>query len=213
MSQKKIIIIGAGSVGGHIVSNIDHYFKEHLDVLFLDDDTNKLGKTFCGAKVVGKISDIITFPKDIEIFVGIAFPDIKSRIINFLINRGFNNFPTLISNKSWVSRKVKFGKGVLIYPGCSINYETQIDDFVLMNMNCAIGHDCKIGKYTNISPNVSLGGNSIIKDCVHLGIGCNTLQNLQIGSNTIIGAGAVVIKPLPANCTAVGNPAKPIKFF
>jgi acetyltransferase-like isoleucine patch superfamily enzyme len=35
---------------------------------------------------------------------------------------------------------------------------------------------------------------------------------LTIGENTIIGAGAVVSKSLPANCTAVGIPAKPIKF-
>ena len=30
---------------------------------------------------------------------------------------------------------------------------------------------------------------------------------------TIVGAGAVVVKDIPAKCTAVGAPAKPIKFF
>lgn len=34
----------------------------------------------------------------------------------------------------------------------------------------------------------------------------------EIGDYTIVGAGAVVAKTLPAKCTAVGVPAKPIKF-
>jgi acetyltransferase-like isoleucine patch superfamily enzyme len=35
---------------------------------------------------------------------------------------------------------------------------------------------------------------------------------MKIGNETIIGAGAVVSRTLPDNCTAVGVPAKPIKF-
>jgi acetyltransferase-like isoleucine patch superfamily enzyme len=35
---------------------------------------------------------------------------------------------------------------------------------------------------------------------------------VEIGEETIIGAGAVVAKSLPAKCTAVGIPAKPVKL-
>lgn len=42
--------------------------------------------------------------------------------------------------------------------------------------------------------------------------GAKIINRLQIGKNTIVGAGAVVSKSLPENCTAVGIPAKPIKF-
>ena len=38
------------------------------------------------------------------------------------------------------------------------------------------------------------------------------INQINIGNGTIIGAGALVHKDLPANCTAVGFPAKPIKF-
>ena len=33
------------------------------------------------------------------------------------------------------------------------------------------------------------------------------LGNITIGNDTIIGAGSLVLKNVPANCTAVGNPA------
>ena len=37
-------------------------------------------------------------------------------------------------------------------------------------------------------------------------------NQIEIGENSIIGAGAVVSKSIPSNCTAVGVPAKPTKF-
>lgn len=49
-------------------------------------------------------------------------------------------------------------------------------------------------------------------ECVSIGTGSAIIQGVNIGKNTVIGARAVVIKDLPSNCTAVGTPAKPIKF-
>ena len=38
-------------------------------------------------------------------------------------------------------------------------------------------------------------------------------QGKSIGRNSIIGAGAVIVSDIPDNCTAVGVPAKPIKYY
>ena len=56
-------------------------------------------------------------------------------------------------------------------------------------------------KETVIGKNVFIGGNALI------------LKGVHIGDNTVIGAGSVVCKDIPANCIAAGNPAKVIKFF
>ena len=61
-------------------------------------------------------------------------------------------------------------------------------------------------------PSVNISGEVLIKECVYVGTGAKIINLLTIEENTIIGAGAVVAKSLPANCTAVGIPAKPIKF-
>ena len=52
----------------------------------------------------------------------------------------------------------------------------------------------------------------INKEGVYVGTGAKIINQLEIGEYTIVGAGAVVAKTLPAHCTAVGIPAKPIKF-
>jgi serine acetyltransferase len=61
-------------------------------------------------------------------------------------------------------------------------------------------------------PTVNISGEVVVNEAVYVGTGAKIINLLEIGENTIVGAGAVVYKSLPANCTAVGIPAKPIKF-
>lgn len=50
----------------------------------------------------------------------------------------------------------------------------------------------------------------ILGNDVHVGANATILPGVSIGDNAVIGAGAVVIKDVPANTTVVGSPAKPI---
>lgn len=52
-----------------------------------------------------------------------------------------------------------------------------------------------------------------IGDNVTLGTNVTIIGPIHIGNNVIIGAGSVVVKDIPDNCIAVGNPCKPIKFI
>lgn len=52
-----------------------------------------------------------------------------------------------------------------------------------------------------------------IKDNVWIGGGCILLAGVTIGENSVIGAGSVVTRSIPANCIAVGNPCKVIRSF
>lgn len=52
-----------------------------------------------------------------------------------------------------------------------------------------------------------------IKDNVWIGGGSIVLPGVTIGENSVIGAGSVVNRSIPANCVAVGNPCKVIRYF
>jgi acetyltransferase-like isoleucine patch superfamily enzyme len=58
---------------------------------------------------------------------------------------------------------------------------------------------------------VNISGHVNIGEEVSVGTGSKIIQNISIGRNTIIGAGAIVTKDIPENVVAVGMPAKPIK--
>lgn len=51
----------------------------------------------------------------------------------------------------------------------------------------------------------------VIEDNVWIGAGVIVLKGVRIGRNSLVGAGSVVTKDIPANSVAAGNPCKVIK--
>ena len=81
-----------------------------------------------------------------------------------------------------------------------------------MNLACTIGHDTILENFVSLMPAVNVSGEVILEEAVYVGTGAKIINQVSVGKNTTIGAGALVSKSIPANCTAVGIPAKPIKF-
>jgi serine O-acetyltransferase len=80
---------------------------------------------------------------------------------------------------------------------------------VVIHKDAIIGENCIIGT------NVTIGGGSgvgvpVIGDNVYVATGSKIIGNIKIGSNSVIGANAVVVKNIPAKCVAAGVPAKVI---
>lgn len=74
-----------------------------------------------------------------------------------------------------------------------------------------------IGKNCSILPMVLFGKNKkgriLVGDNVHFGCGVTVLAPCKIGNNVFVGAGAVVTKDIPDNCTVGGVPARIISRF
>ena len=205
-TKKKLLLIGAGSVGGHLACNLDEYVK-HVEIIgFLDDNQKKIGKQFCGHSVLGKVDDIKKFDREILIAICFTDPSLKRILVQKIKRLGFYDFPKFISEKAWISKEVSIQEGSIIYPGCCINYNTTIEEFVIVNMGCSIGHDCTIGAYTNLSPNVGIGGSTLVGESVSIGIGASVLQGINVGSDSVIGGQAMIIKDSPIGSRIVGVP-------
>jgi sugar O-acyltransferase (sialic acid O-acetyltransferase NeuD family) len=205
--MRDLIIIGAGNVGGFLAYN-QNLFAEQFNILgFLDDDANKLGKEFYGLKVIGNTEQLFAMDKNVAVAIGIAFPKAKRKVFE-KIRDNENDFPSFISKNAWLSNSVSVGKGVILYPGVSINYQTEVGDFVIMNMNCAVGHDCSIGKFSALAPGVNLGGFTRIEEGVDMGIGAATKQNIVVGKEAIIGGQTMLVKNVEPGMKVAGVPGK-----
>lgn len=119
--------------------------------------------------------------------------------------------PPLHAN--WGGHHVHFGKGV--YANFNL---TLVDDTHIY-----------VGDYTMLGPNVTIAtaGHPILPELreqayqynvpVHIGRNCwlgagvIVLPGITIGDNSVIGAGSVVTKDIPANVVAVGNPCKVLR--
>lgn len=209
MNTKDLLIIGAGNIGGFIAYNQDLFLEQYNILGFLDDDINKIGKQFYGYTVIGSTDNVSLFSKETAVVIGIGSPKIKKNIHQKLAANGFL-FPAFISKNVWLSNHVKVGNGVIIYPGVSINYETIVEDFVIINMNCAIGHNCYISKYCTLAPGVNFAGFTKVEEGADVGIGVSSKQNILIGANSIIGGQSMLVKNVSANSKVAGVPAHTI---
>jgi serine O-acetyltransferase len=106
--------------------------------------------------------------------------------------------------------------GIEIHPGASIGRRVFIDH----GMGVVVGETAVIGDDCTIYQGVTLGGTSLYRGAkrhptlgrgVVIGAGAQVLGGFDVGDGAKIGSCAVVVKPVPAGATAVGNPARIIE--
>ena len=109
---------------------------------------------------------------------------------------------------------VSIGENVRIFDfvnayKCSIDDNSKVGAFVEIQKGATIGKNCKISSHTFICEGVHIEDNCFIGHGVMF---TNDLfPRATIGENSLVGAGAVVTKNVPANTIVVGNPAQIIK--
>lgn len=213
--MKDIAIFGAGGFGREVKTIIDAINKENNDTYnfigFFDDGLEK-GTLVNGFPILGGIHELNTHVSELAVCISIGDPGIKKAILS-KINNGNIVYPSLIHpNASITEDDVTLGNGCIICEGTIITCNITIGNFVIFNLLCTVGHDTVIDDYSAFMPSVNISGEVHIHQGVYVGTGAKIINQLEIGEGTIVGAGAVVSKSLPPKCTAVGIPAKPIKF-
>jgi sugar O-acyltransferase (sialic acid O-acetyltransferase NeuD family) len=210
-----VAIFGAGGFGREvkiIIDSINNIKPNTYKLIGFFDDGVPKGTIVNGLNVLGGIEDLNNYQDILGLFISIGSPSIKIKIIESITNPKIS-YPTIIHPNSSISNdEVNIGKGCIICEGNILTCNISIGDFVILNLMCTVGHDTVIEDYCAFMPSVNISGEVVLRKGVYVGTGAKIINQLEIGENSIVGAGAVVSKSLPANCTAVGIPAKPIKF-
>lgn len=210
----KIAVIGAGGFGKEVKMLIDQINDKEQQYEFIGfyDDAFEKKTIINGFPVLGSISDINFLEDEIALVMAIGDPKTKKSILNKISNTKVV-FPTLIHPNVFIGKDgVSIGKGCIICCSNIITVNVTIGDFVILNLMCTVGHDTSIANFSSFMPSVNISGEVNVKEGVYVGTGAKIINQIEIGENSIIGAGSVVYKSIPANCTAVGIPAKPIKY-
>lgn len=144
----------------------------------------------------------------VEVFL--CYPGVHAVLMHhvnhWLYVRGFKFLARLLS------QIVRFFTGVEIHPGATVGKRLLIDH----GMGVVIGETAEIGDDCTVYQGVTLGGTGkhsgkrhpTLGNHVMVSSGARVLGPIGIGDYSKIGSGAVVLKDVPANCTAVGVPGR-----
>lgn len=212
--MKKIAIIGAGGFGREVKMLIDQINAVSSKYEFIGyyDDGKEKGILINGFPVLGKVSDLNAVSEEISIALALGNPVYKKNVVALIDNQNIT-FETLIHPNVLIGNdEVSIGKGTVICAGNIITCNISVKNYVTLNLACTIGHDTILEDFVSLMPGVNVSGEVVLEEAVYVGTGAKIINQVSVGKNTTIGAGAVVSKSLPEDCTAVGIPAKPIKF-
>lgn len=214
--MKKLYILGAGGFGREVA-----WLVERINAVeptwelagFIDDDKTTHGKLLGGYPILGGCDHLLSIEEEVWAVCAVGSAKIRKNIVEKIQGHKNINFATLIDPSVLLSGRVQVGKGSIICAGTIITVDVRIGSHVIINLDCTIGHDAVLQDFVTVYPSVNISGNVAVNECAELGTGAQIIQGKKIGKETVVGAGAVVVKDLPEKCTAVGSPAVPIKFL
>lgn len=212
MKQKEIYVLGIGGstpvfidiaeACGYKVAGLYHY----------NDD--RTGEHDHGYPILGSFEDL--YQSDIkgkQFLLSQGDMKIREKVTNKIKQLG-GLVPTLVHPTAIISKYAKISnEGVVIGANCIVQADSLIKSNAVLWDMALVCHQTTIGNYCFVGPKALVGAHIDVKDFAFIGQDSLLVSGKvgTMGTNSLLGAGAVLTKELPANMVAVGNPARMIK--
>lgn len=212
--MKDLVVFGTGGHAREVHQLIEDLNAERLswNVLgFLDDDLERTGDQVHAFPVLGSRGWLAANAK-VAVVMGVGATPTRFRIVDALrrTTPGLE-FPVLIHPLAWVGNRVDLGEGTILFTGSRLTTDLRLGAHLMVNLDCTVSHDSIVEDFVTLAPGVNVTGNVTVHVGCDIGAGVSFVQGVSVGEWSVVGAGAAVVRDLPANCTAVGVPAQVIK--
>lgn len=200
-----IIIVGAGGYARaiHDAVSCDVAFE----VISFVDNHAVDGQIFCGLPVQLE-SDFLRSGYSGAIAVGLGDNAVREKVVQGLKNNlPHASFPVISHPRAIIARSARIGAGSVILGGAVVGANVEIGEFGSVWSNAVIEHDSVAADFVTLAPSATTGGNVTIGARTFLGLGCQTLHNIRVGSDCVISAGAVLSANVADFSVMIGVPA------
>lgn len=208
--KRKLLLIGGGG-----------YCKQVIEILKENADYDEIGIVEKDDSSVSKILDIDVVGRDSDLenlyikgwtealvtLGSVGNTNGRRRVYENIKKSGFS-LPVIVSKASHIAKSAILHEGSIVHPGSIIDADVEIGICSIINKGSILSHNCAIGDFVHVSPGCILLGNVEIGNDSHIGASSSVREGTTIGNNTMIGMGSIVVKNIPDNKVAYGNPCE-----
>jgi acetyltransferase EpsM len=203
--MERVAIIGAGGHAAVVASTLLADKKSIYG--YFDDDPKTWNTEILGIPVFGPISELLYSKHNFNrAIIAIGKNSLRKKLSEELNL----DWISAVHPFSWISPDAKIGIGSVICAGSIIQPRSVIGRHVIINTKSSIDHDCTVGDFSHVAE-AHLAGGASIDEGVFVALTSTILPSINVGSWSIVGAGALVTKNVPEKVTVVGTPARVLK--
>lgn len=205
-NETEVVIIGSGGHGKVIADSLQ--LCGYKNIVFVDD--TRTGELL-GLPIVGKIEDL---PRDSKagFIIGVGDNYIRGQIaLRLLVHIPEAKFINSIHPTAIVAHDVVMGVGNVILAGAIVDSGGVLGDHCIVNTHALLGHDGHMDDFSSIGPGVNCGGGCHIGELSAVCMGSVLREKTQVGCNTVIGMGSLVLNNCMTSSVYYGSPAQRVR--
>jgi sugar O-acyltransferase (sialic acid O-acetyltransferase NeuD family) len=212
-SVQRLVVLGAGGFAREVLAVVDavNALRKRYEVVGLvaadEPDSEALRRH--GQRFLG--DDRVLETIDARYVIAIGAPDVRRRLDQLATAYGLEA-ATLVHPGAMVGATVRLGPGVIVAAGARLTDSIVVGRHTHINLNATVGHDCVLGDYVTVNPLAAISGACVLDDDVTVGTGAAIIQQRRVGAGSTVAAGAALLHDLEPGMTAIGNPARPLRW-
>lgn len=212
MNMPSIFIVGAS---GHGMVALEAARAQGYTVAGFLDTFKPEGTTLLGATVLGQPSDLPALMQKHCVaagFLAVSNNFVRSQVARQLaeIAPSFG-FVTVVHPTAWISPTATLGPGTLVLAGAVVSAGCVVGEHAIINTKASLDHESEMEDFASLLPGVTTGGAVRIGTCSCICAGSTLVHQVQIGRHTMVGAGSLVLRDLPADSLCYGAPARIVR--
>lgn len=204
-----LYLVGAGGFGRELSAWVRRAAPDGVRLAGFVDDRAEPGTHIDEIPVAGTV-DWLRTQSGAAALLAVGSPASRRALHQRLADAPLQ-WPSLVDPSALIGPRTTLGAGSIVCPGAILTVDVELGPFALVNLHVSIGHDARVGAYAALSPGVRMSGFSRVGDGVDAGTGAILVPGVHVGDRTILGAGTVVTRDLPADVLAVGAPARVVR--